>query len=105
MVCLRAWPKVGHSGARLNPGLPQPIPLALGSAIRRDRAADGTRTRDASGPTSDPAHPMIVDGFMPRDADGFKIEETWDVLGMRATRSDDTVLDGVFVPDRFISRR
>ena len=54
---------------------------------------------------SDPAHPMIIHGFMPRDTDGFKVVETWDVLGMRATRSDDTVLDGAFVPDRFISRK
>jgi alkylation response protein AidB-like acyl-CoA dehydrogenase len=54
---------------------------------------------------SDPAHPMIVHGFMPRDTDGFKVIETWDALGMRATRSDDTLLDGAFVPDRFVSRR
>ncbi len=27
------------------------------------------------------------------------IEPTWDVLGMRATRSDDTILEGAFVPD------
>ena len=26
------------------------------------------------------------------------------MLGMRATRSDDTVLDGVFVPDQYIAR-
>jgi alkylation response protein AidB-like acyl-CoA dehydrogenase len=26
------------------------------------------------------------------------------VLGMRATRSDDTILDGVFVPDRYVAR-
>jgi alkylation response protein AidB-like acyl-CoA dehydrogenase len=54
---------------------------------------------------SDPAHPMIIHGFMPRDSDGFRVAETWDVLGMRATRSDDTILDGAFVPDRYISRR
>ena len=30
--------------------------------------------------------------------------QTWDVLGMRATRSDDTILDGVFVPDRYVVR-
>jgi alkylation response protein AidB-like acyl-CoA dehydrogenase len=41
---------------------------------------------------------------MPRDTKGYTIKETWDVLGMRATRSDDTVLDGVFVPDRYIGR-
>ena len=41
---------------------------------------------------------------MPRDTEGYRIEETWDVLGMRATRSDDTILDGVFVPDRYVAR-
>ena len=30
--------------------------------------------------------------------------ETWDTLGMRATRSDDTVLEGAFVPDQYIAR-
>ena len=54
--------------------------------------------------TSDPAAPRIVHAFMPRDTPGYAIHETWDVLGMRATRSDDTVLDGVFVPDRFVAR-
>jgi alkylation response protein AidB-like acyl-CoA dehydrogenase len=54
--------------------------------------------------TSDPAAPKVVHAFMPRDTPGFTIEDTWDVLGMRATRSDDTVLDGVFVPDRYIAR-
>jgi alkylation response protein AidB-like acyl-CoA dehydrogenase len=54
--------------------------------------------------TSDPASPKIVHAFMPRETEGYHVEETWDVLGMRATRSEDTVLDGVFVPDRFIAR-
>ena len=53
---------------------------------------------------SDPANPMVVHAFMPRDTDGYRIEATWDTLGMRATRSDDTVLDGAFVPDRYIAR-
>ena len=48
--------------------------------------------------------PKIVHAFMPRDTEGYRIEQTWDVLGMRATRSDDTILDGVFVPDRYIVR-
>ena len=42
--------------------------------------------------------------FMPRDTAGYRIVETWDTMGMRATRSDDTVLEGVFVPDRYIAR-
>jgi alkylation response protein AidB-like acyl-CoA dehydrogenase len=35
---------------------------------------------------------------VPRAADGVVIEETWDVLGMRATQSHDLVLRDVFVP-------
>jgi alkylation response protein AidB-like acyl-CoA dehydrogenase len=53
---------------------------------------------------SDPAAPKVVHGFMPRSAEGYSIRETWDVLGMRATRSDDTVLNGAFVPDEYIAR-
>lgn len=53
---------------------------------------------------SDPAAPKIVHAFMPRDSSGYSVKETWDTLGMRATRSDDTVLDGAFVPDRYIAR-
>jgi len=53
---------------------------------------------------SDPAHPMIVHAFMPRDTAGYQIVETWDTLGMRATRSDDTILKGAVVPDRYIAR-
>jgi len=48
--------------------------------------------------------PQIVHVFMPRDSDGYTIKETWDVLGMRATRSDDTVLEDVFVPDQYVAR-
>src|SRR5580765_1618729 len=54
--------------------------------------------------TSDPATPKVVHAFMPRDTEGYRIEQTWDVLGMRATRSDDTSLNGVFVPDRYVGR-
>jgi len=54
--------------------------------------------------TSDPNHPKIVHAFLPRDSDGYIIKETWDVMGMRATRSDDTVLENAFIPDRYIAR-
>jgi alkylation response protein AidB-like acyl-CoA dehydrogenase len=54
--------------------------------------------------TSDPSHPKIVHAFMPRTTDGWTIKQTWDTLGMRATTSEDTILDGVFVPDKYISR-
>ena len=48
---------------------------------------------------SDPAHPQVIHAFVPRDTPGYHIEPTWDALGMRATASHDTVLDGVVVPD------
>ncbi len=54
--------------------------------------------------TSDPNAPKVVHAFMPRDTKGYTIKETWDVMGMRATRSDDTILEGVFVPDKYIAR-
>jgi len=49
--------------------------------------------------TSDPANPQIVHGFLHRDAPRYHIQETWDVLGMRATASQDTILEQAFVPD------
>ena len=54
--------------------------------------------------TADPSKPQIVHAFMPRDTKGYRIEQTWDVLGMRATASHDTILDGAVVPDRYIAR-
>ena len=55
----------------------------------------GVHAMDAS----DPAAPRVVHGFLHRDAPRYHIEETWDVLGMRATASQDTVLDRTFIPD------
>ncbi len=59
----------------------------------------GIHGMDTSGPA-----PKVVHAFLPRDAQGFRIEENWDVMGMRATRSDDTILEGAFVPDKYIAR-
>jgi alkylation response protein AidB-like acyl-CoA dehydrogenase len=53
---------------------------------------------------TDPENPKIVHLFMPRDTDGYEIKDTWDTLGMRATRSDDTILKGAFIPDRYLAR-
>jgi len=49
--------------------------------------------------TSDPAAPKVVHAFLRRDTPGSRIEPTWDTLGMRATTSNDTILDRAFVPD------
>jgi alkylation response protein AidB-like acyl-CoA dehydrogenase len=52
---------------------------------------------------SDPEHPQIVHAFLPRDTPGYHVEETWDVLGMRATASQDTILDHTFVADEHVA--
>ncbi len=48
--------------------------------------------------------PKVVHAFMPRNTAGSRIKETWDTMGMRATRSDDMILENVFVPDSHIAR-
>jgi alkylation response protein AidB-like acyl-CoA dehydrogenase len=53
---------------------------------------------------SDPAAPKIVHAFMHREATGYQIKKTWDTLGMRATQSEDTILEGVFVSDKYVFR-
>jgi len=54
--------------------------------------------------TSDPQAPKIVHAFMPRSATGWEMKKVWDTLGMRATASEDTILEGAFVPDKYIAR-
>jgi alkylation response protein AidB-like acyl-CoA dehydrogenase len=54
--------------------------------------------------TSDPENPKVVHAFLPRDTSDWHVVETWDTLGMRATRSDDTVIDGAVIPDRYVAR-
>jgi len=53
---------------------------------------------------TDPAQPKVVHAFMMRESPRYIIKETWDVLGMRATRSDDTILEGAFVADEHVAR-
>jgi alkylation response protein AidB-like acyl-CoA dehydrogenase len=48
--------------------------------------------------------PKIVHGFLPRNHDGWHVVQTWDTMGMRATRSDDVVLEGAFIPDKYVAR-
>jgi alkylation response protein AidB-like acyl-CoA dehydrogenase len=55
----------------------------------------GVHAMDAS----DPGNPQIVHAFVHRDNPRFRIDETWDTLGMRATMSHDTILDRTFVAD------
>ena len=53
--------------------------------------------------TSDPANPQMVHAFLPRETKGYRIVETWDTLGMRATQSHDTLLERTFVPDELVT--
>ena len=53
---------------------------------------------------TDPAQSKVVHAFMMRESAGYIIKETWDVLGMRATCSDDTILEGAFVADEHVAR-
>ena len=55
--------------------------------------------------TAIPDDPKIVHGVMARDAADYRIVETWDTRGMRATTSHDTILEGAFVPDQRIIRK
>jgi alkylation response protein AidB-like acyl-CoA dehydrogenase len=51
-----------------------------------------------------PDGPVIVHGFVDRDADGVTVIPNWNTLGMRPSQSYDTMLESVFVPDSRIAR-
>jgi alkylation response protein AidB-like acyl-CoA dehydrogenase len=53
---------------------------------------------------SDPTAPLIVHAFIRRGVRGHRTVETWDTLGMRATRSDDTLLEGAVAAPEHILR-
>ncbi|MEK6418984.1 MAG: acyl-CoA dehydrogenase family protein [Burkholderia gladioli] len=53
---------------------------------------------------SDPAQPKIVHAFVRRASEGHRTATTWDALGLRATRSDDTWLEGVEVAPEHVIR-
>ncbi|MBI5161526.1 MAG: acyl-CoA/acyl-ACP dehydrogenase [Micrococcales bacterium] len=48
--------------------------------------------------------PRLVHGFLTRDTPGWRALEDWDTLGMRATQSQTTVLEGAVVPAERIAR-
>jgi alkylation response protein AidB-like acyl-CoA dehydrogenase len=48
--------------------------------------------------------PRLVHGFLTRDAGGVTTLDDWDTLGMRATQSNTTRLEGAVVTDERISR-
>lgn len=48
---------------------------------------------------------LLVHGFITRDTPGYEILADWDTLGMRASQSNTTVLDGAVVPAERIFRK
>ncbi|GGF17178.1 acyl-CoA dehydrogenase family protein [Subtercola lobariae] len=54
---------------------------------------------------SSPEAPLLVHGFIARDTPGYEILDDWNTLGMRATQSSTTVLDGAEVPADRVFRK
>ncbi|SFR68694.1 Acyl-CoA dehydrogenase [Microbacterium azadirachtae] len=54
---------------------------------------------------TDPENPMLVYGFLERDADGIAVSDQWDVLGMRASQSRATILTDVRMEPARVNRR
>ncbi|MCZ2263814.1 acyl-CoA dehydrogenase family protein [Isoptericola sp. QY 916] len=54
---------------------------------------------------TDPDDPRVVHAFVTRDGGGFEIKDDWDTLGMRASQSCTTVLDGALAPADRVLRR
>jgi alkylation response protein AidB-like acyl-CoA dehydrogenase len=49
--------------------------------------------------------PTVIFFRLPRDVEGMTVRETWDVMGMRATQSNDFELENVFVPEEDVFHR
>jgi len=49
--------------------------------------------------------PTVIFFRLPRDVEGMVVKDTWDVMGMRATQSNDFELDDVFVPEDDVFHR
>lgn len=55
--------------------------------------------------SSNPAAPMIVWAFLDRADAGIRVKDDWNTLGMRASQSQSTVLEGALArPDRVVRR-
>lgn len=54
---------------------------------------------------TDPQSPQLVHAFISRDTPGYTILDDWNTLGMRATQSSTTVLDGAEAPADRVFRK
>jgi alkylation response protein AidB-like acyl-CoA dehydrogenase len=76
-----------------------------GTKIFTSLAPVWTRLATFGRDDSDPEPPLLVHGVVPRDAAGIEVRDDWDTLGMRATQSRTTVLDGAVAPAAWVHRR
>ncbi|MDF0748639.1 acyl-CoA/acyl-ACP dehydrogenase [Marinobacter sp. 71-i] len=67
--------------------------------------APGANVLVTSSVTESDQGPEIIHFSVPFNSDGIRIENNWDTLGMRATGSNDVILDNVFVPDAAVVAR
>jgi len=74
-------------GYRIHARKPFASGTPVGTILMTTAIAD-----DESGPT-------VLHFGAPLAAEGMRVEDVWDALGMRGTGSQDIVLDGLFVPD------
>ncbi|MET0590985.1 MAG: acyl-CoA dehydrogenase family protein [Naasia sp.] len=95
--------------------------VLFGSRTRAERDADGgyryTGTKiftslspvwtrlSVFGVDDSGSDPALVHGFLRRDADGHRSVDDWDTVGMRATQSRTTILDGARVRPEDVVRR
>jgi alkylation response protein AidB-like acyl-CoA dehydrogenase len=84
----------GHGGYRFH-----------GTKIFTSLSPVWTRLGTFGTDSSDPDAPMSVFAFIERAGGGFTVRDDWDTLGMRASQSCTTVLEGAHAPaDRVVRR-
>ncbi len=76
-----------------------------GTKIFTSLAPVWTRLATFGRDDSDPGAPLLVHAVVPRESAGIEVREDWDTLGMRATQSRTTVLDGALAPAAWVHRR
>jgi acyl-CoA dehydrogenase len=101
---------VSSGGADWLPSSGTAEPVPGGFRIRARKVfASGSPAGDllmTSAVLDDPGSgPTVLHFGVPLTGEGVSFDHTWRCLGMRATGSDDVVLDGVFVPESAVSIR
>jgi 3-hydroxy-9,10-secoandrosta-1,3,5(10)-triene-9,17-dione monooxygenase len=72
-----------------------------GSSHARWLSLGGWLVDDAGAPQFEDGAPAVIRCIVPMAS--VPVEDTWHVSGLRATASNDAVVDGLFVPDAFVS--